>query len=237
MESSHPSACWLPLLATVLLLLLHGPARAGEPTWEPGAGDRSADTRKGPSFEGMDYLFPLRLHLSRGGHLEGGMGGIDGDRKEVLLVFQQEALRVSFDLVLAVTPLGLLSPDPVLRSAPPPQILVERHLKYRWVPTWRSHLGVGLSFVLPGLGQFIQEREQQFGFLFLGSALASVAAGLLALYGPSNYGPQVRRGLSGVFFGLAGTVAIGAATHAHRTGRVKKLVKVPARRSFRRLER
>ena len=214
---------WL-VLGILAMSLLASTAQAEEPRWQPGDGVLSSESRTGPDFLGMTYLFPLRLHLSRGGYVDGGLGGVDALQGRMLLVLQNESLPIAFPLIARVTPLGRLSPDPALRLAEPPGLRSDIPVKYRWQPTWRSHLGVLLSFVVPGAGQFIQERDQPIGFLFLGAALSSVGVGLLALYGPSSYTQRSRHALGGLFFGLAGTVAVGAAVHAHRTGRERRPV-------------
>ena len=182
----------------------------------------------GPAFAGMGYLFPLRLHLTRGGSVEGTLGGVDVDGGRLLLMLSRGELLVDFRLVRTVTPLApLLRGDGPGGLVAPPILKNARSVRYRWKPTWRSHLGVALSFLVPGLGQFIQTRDRHVGILVLSGALSSVAVGLLALYGPSTYGPQARRGVAGVFFGLGGAVAVGGAIHAFRTGRERVAVHRP----------
>ena len=203
-------------------------ASAEEPRWQaelrPSAsGEFSAE----PAFAGMGYLFPLRLHLARGGTVDGTLGGVDLDGRQLLLLLSRGELLVDFRLVGEVTPLApRLRGDGPGGLVAPPVLKNNLSVKYRWRPTWRSHLGVALSFLLPGLGQFIQTRDRHVGILVMSGALSAVAVGLLALYGPSAYGPQARRGVAGVFFGLGGSVAIGGAIHAYRTGRER----VPVRR-------
>lgn len=218
-----PRASWL-LGVLFLILFQSAPLRAEEPHWQPSDGERSEETRAGPSFDGMAYLFPLRLHLSRGGSLAGGLGGVDVSGGRLLLVLARESLLVDFGLVVGVTPLADLPGDEVLRGAPPPPLVDAVPVKYRWRPTWRSHLGVLLSFVLPGAGQFIQKKDRELGFLVMAGVASSVATGLLALYAPSSYGARSRATIGGLLFGLGGTVAVGGAIHAYQTGRERRPV-------------
>jgi hypothetical protein len=216
------------LIALVLIATLWSTeAWAEEPRWQPEPSpSASGPLSVGPAFAGMGYLFPLRLHLTRGGTVDGTLGGIDVDGGQLLLLLSRGELLVDFRLVGRVTPLApLLRGDGPGGLVVPPPLKNNLSVKYRWQPTWRSHLGVALSFLLPGLGQFIQTRDRQVGFLVLSGALSSVAVGLLALYGPSASGPQARRGVAGVFFGLGGAVAIGGAIHAYRTGRERVVVR------------
>ena len=193
--------------------------------WQPKSLAPGPTSRTGPSFEGMGYLFPLRLHLSRGGYIDGGMGGIDTAGGRMLLLLARGDLLVDFRLIRAVTPLADVERQAdILANAGPPPLVGGVPAKYRWVPTWRSHLGVLLSFLLPGAGQFIQKREQAVGALVMSGVFSTVAVGLLALYGPSTYGPEARDALAGIFFGLGGSIAIGGAVHAYRTGRVRRQV-------------
>ena len=230
------------LLQLLLLLLFVGAVPAGawaeDPSsssqnageqaglkWQPEAPAYGDSTRAGPSFDGLGYLFPIRLHLNRGGYIDGGMGGVDADGGRLLLLLSRGDLLIDYDLVVAVTPLAELEEQAeVLARAGPPPLQDGIPQKYRWVPTWRSHLGVLLSFLLPGAGQFIQTENRGVGFLVMTGVLSSVAVGLLALYAPSSYGPEARRGIAGVFFGLAGGVAIGGAVNAYQSGRERRLV-------------
>lgn len=215
------------VVALALLAVAVGPAFAQEPGWDPDVGERSEQTRTPPRFEGMEYLFPLRLHFVRGGHLDGGLGGYDPATGQLLLVLKTATLEISTSLVDAVTPLGRLPPDgtdAATASAPP--MLTRDHVEYKLRPTWRSGLGLGLSFLLPGLGQFVQEDRKELGFLFLGGAAFFVAGGLLALFAPSSYPPRGRAAVSGVMFGLAGTVAIGAGVQAWGAGKRRVEVRV-----------
>jgi hypothetical protein len=219
-------ALLIGLLATFLGI---SAAHAEDPEWLPGDGERTEETRSGPSFGGMDYLFPLRLHLVRGGFIEGTMGGMDEVEGEFLLLRPGDAFRIDVRLIDSVTPLGRIPVGREGIKAPPP-MLVERHSEFRWRPTWRSGAGLALSFLLPGAGQWIQESHQELGFIFLGGAAFFVATGLLALYAPSQYGPVQRRILSGIMFGMAGTVSITAGAHAWTTGRRRVEVEVAGAR-------
>jgi hypothetical protein len=223
----------LSALVFCLPLLLSMPASAAEEeaAWAPDDGRRSSLTRTPPTFEGMAYLFPLRLHLIRGGYLDGTMGGVDRDRGELLLVLPTATLEIDLGLIDAVTPLGILpAPGSEEAAEPAPAMLTAVHTEYRLRPTWRSGLGLALSFLLPGTGQFIQEDRKDLGFLFLGGAGFFVAGGLLALFAPSAYGPNGRVAVSSVMFGLAGTVAIGAGVHAWQAGRRRVPVEVKGAR-------
>lgn len=213
----------LPALA-VLVALFSLPgfvlAAGVDDDWLPQDGGRSGETLKGASFDGMGYLFPLRLHLSRGGFIDGGLGGVDEDSGAMLLLLSRGELLVDFHLIDAVTPLASRAEQlPELIEAGPPKIVAGAPVRYAWRPTWRSHAGVVLSFLAPGAGQFIQKKEREVGFLILGGVLSSVGLGLLALYGPSSYSPEARRAVAGVLFGVGGTVAIGGAVHAYGAGR------------------
>jgi hypothetical protein len=200
-------------------------AQAESARWLPESAPLVSSSRIGPVFDGMGYLFPLRLHLSRGGYIDGGLGGVDEGAGRLLLLLSRGQLLVDFHLIVGVTPLADLGLQASARVEDGPPILNDDlPLQYRWVPTWRSHLGVLLSFLLPGAGQFIQTTERQVGFLVMAGVLSSVAVGLLALYGPSSYGPESRKAIAGLFFGLGGTVAFGGAVHAYRTGRERRPV-------------
>ena len=70
------------LLFVVLVLSTGGSpqtaqAQDGESVWIPGGGERSVKTREPPSFLGMSYRFPVRLHLVRGGYIDGLVEGMD----------------------------------------------------------------------------------------------------------------------------------------------------------------
>ncbi|MCP4871883.1 MAG: hypothetical protein GY898_24515 [Proteobacteria bacterium] len=218
---------WAALAAAVLLLASVGTAAADEGAWTPDDGVRTDQTRTPPRFEGMEYLFPLRIHLTRGGHLDGGLGGYDPTTGQLLLVLKTATLEISTHLVEAVTPLGPLpAADSDAASAAPPPMLTRDHVEYKLRPSWRSGLGLGLSFVMPGLGQFIQEDRKEVGLLFLGGAAFFVAGGLLALFAPSSYPQRARAIVAGVMFGLSGTVAIGAGVHAWNAGKRRVAVEI-----------
>jgi len=172
------------------------------------------------SFSGMDYLFPLRLTLVYGGGLEGSFGGVDKGERELLLLRPQRSVRVRFSLIEGVEPLApLLAVDETgLRPAAPG--IEKRALELKWTPTWRSHLGAVMSFVLPGTGQFIQKDERALGVLFLASDLFFLTASILAFFGPSQLQPAHRRLVGGTFAGLALTTSVISSIHAFRAGRV-----------------
>jgi hypothetical protein len=214
-----------PAVAEEATSASEGEGEAAGSKWQPEAPPHTASTRVGPSFDGLGYLFPIRLHLNRGGYIDGGMGGVDAGGGRLLLLLSRGDLLIDYELVVAVTPLADVDAQAeLLATAGPPPLRDGIPQKYRWVPTWRSHLGVLLSFLLPGAGQFIQTQNRGVGFLVMTGVLSSVAVGLLALYGPSSYGPEARRGIAGVFFGLAGGVAIGGAVNAYQSGRERRPV-------------
>jgi len=216
---------FLLLPALVVALLAPSGLALADDGWLPDGGDQSEETRSPPSFDGMAWLFPLRLHLSRGGHVDGGMGGLDSETGELLLILPREAFRVHLSLVEAVTPLGIL-PRAVQGVLPGPPPLLDQHSRYELRPTWRSRLGVVLSILMPGTGQWIQKKDQELGFLFFGSYLFLVGGAVLALLAPSGHSPIQRRVTAGVLFGLAGTVTISSGAHAWVTGRERVEVRV-----------
>ncbi len=220
--------------AVGVLLAVTGTAYADEPStpdWVPDDGERTAETRTPPSFTGMEYGFPIRLHLARGGFVDGSLGGVNAASGELLLILPRHRFRIELTLVDAVTP---LRPPPAAgtpeAAVPAPEMLLEEHHEFRLLPTWRSGLGLGLSFVLPGAGQWIQRERPELGFLFLGGAAFFVGTGLLALYAPSQYGQTGRRIVGGIMFGLAGTVAVGAGVHAWEAGKERVEVRVKGAR-------
>lgn len=194
------------LLALAIALLLPGAAAAEETAappetteWEPGPGERTEATRSRPDFTGMGFLFPLRLHLLRGGHVDGQIAGASPDQAQLLLIVGPgRQFRVDYDLVTAVTPLADL-PDPSssFASRQPPS-LADVEVVYRSKPTWRSHAGLALNLIAPGTGHFIQKKEKALGFLFLGMDLFFLTAGSLAFFAPSRLQPRER-----AFFGIA----------------------------------
>ena len=215
----------LVIVAATLALLLAGSARAEEAQdWLPDPGERTDQTRTPAVFDGMAYLFPMRLHLSRGGHVDGGLGGVDPETGELLLVLPTASFLVHLTLVEAVTPLGKL-PRPVAGLLQPPPPLLNPEIEYRLRPTWRSHLGVVLSVFLPGSGQWIQKTDRELGLIFFGSYLFLVGAAVLSLFAPSGHSEIQRRITAGVLFGLAATVTIGAGAHAWTKGRERVQVR------------
>lgn|GEM_PF-1750797 len=218
------------MIAALAALLLVTAAAAAEEApedaaalgpWLPGDGQRGDDTRDAAEWGGLGYLAPVRLHLDRGGFVEGAFGGVRNwvDGGEILLVLPGKAFRVELSLIDAVTPLGAL--QRLDTGDLSPALPLQDGLAARTVlkPTWRSHAGVALSFVIPGLGQWIQESEREMGFMFLGLTSFFVAAGTLSLYAPSRQSETERRVLGGMFYGFAVTTEIGAAIHAFQAGR------------------
>ncbi len=207
----------------LFLLVAVSSARAEEPerpAWTPDEGVRSAQTRTPPSFRGLEYLAAIRLHLIRGGHIDGGLGGVDPETGDLLLVLPRGPLEIELGLVDAVTPLGTLPPPGSPGAdAPPPEMITREHVEYRLRPTWRSRAGLALSLVLPGAGQWIQEDQQELGFVFLAGAALFVGSGLLALYGPTSYTAAQRGTVAAIMFGFAGSVSLASGVHAWTAGR------------------
>jgi len=172
----------------------------------------------------MGYLFPLRLTLVYGGGLEGSFGGVDSGEGEMLLLRPQRSVRIRFRLIESVEPLAQLLAADVTGLRPPALPIEKQTLQLKWKPTWRSHLGAVMSFVLPGTGQFIQKDERAIGVLFLVSDLFFLTASVLAFVGPNQLQPAHRRLVGGTFAGLALTTSILSSVHAFRAGRVPAAV-------------
>ncbi len=206
-----------------LVLVLVGSAQAG-PVPLDDAKTLDTSVRDAPvtarSFAGMRYLLPLRLTLRYGGGLDGALGGVDAASHELLLIRPHRSFRIHFSLITQVEPLGPLLPPTGAGLLPPAPPIEPLALKLKWKPTWRSHLGAVMSFVLPGTGQFIQKDERAIGVLFLVSDLFFLTAGVLALFGPSQLQTAQRRLVGGTFFGLALTTSVLSSVHAFRAGRV-----------------
>ncbi len=199
---------------------------ADEPGWVPGPGDRTADTREGPDLRGMGFLFPIRLHLTLGGFIDGKVGGLDPETRELMLVLPLTQFRVDPSLVLAVTPLSAL-PDPGSAAAarlPPPMVSAES--VYKLKPTWRSGVGLVLNVLAPGTGSFLQRKEKGLGFMFLGLDVFFLGAGLLAAFAPSNLGQRERAFFAGVFFAFDGMTRAAGGAQAFSAGRERTLVPV-----------
>jgi hypothetical protein len=151
-------------------------------------------------------------------------GGVDSETEEILLLLPVSRFRVSFRLIDSVTPLGgaaMLREDNELRD-----ILDQRHTERRLVPTWRSHVGVVLSLIAPGTGQFIQRKDPEFGFLFMGLELFMVAGSLLAAFAAPGLEQQDRIGIAVSFATIGVGVSITAAIHAFQTGREEQRIEV-----------
>ncbi len=212
----------LVVVVAVGCAVVAGPAAADERVWEPAAGERTDDTREGPRFEGLIYMHPMRVHLARGGHVEGTFGGVDADTGEVLLVLPRTRFRIDFRLIDAVTPLAGILDD----STEVKDILDRRHVERRLMPTWRSHAGLALSFLAPGVGQFIQEEDPELGFLFMGLEIFMAAGALLAAFAAPSLEQPDRIGITAGFTTIGVAVAITAGVHAFRTGREYREVEV-----------
>ena len=214
----------------VASLFLAPPARAADGGWtppvgwEPGEGTRGSTTRDGPRFEGLVYFQPVRLHLSLGGYVEGVFGGADSTTGEVLLVLPASRFRVSFQLIDSVTPLG--AAGMIHETGDLKEILDDRHTERRLMPTWRSHVGVALSLLAPGTGQFLQTKDREFGFLFMGLELFMAAGALLAGFAAPGLERQERIGIVATFATVGVGVSITAAIHAFQTGRESREVEV-----------
>ncbi|MBJ96300.1 MAG: hypothetical protein CMP23_17700 [Rickettsiales bacterium] len=222
----------LPCGAAALLWLLPGAAEAVQPEHASIALEQAHAQRPGgstaavkagvdeSSFAGIGLRFPLRLRLAYGGLLEGALGGLDRHASELLLIRPQRSLRVHFKLIASVESLvPLLPADENGRLPPAPSVARSDALELKWRPTWRSHLGAVMSFVVPGTGQFLHRDERALGVLFLVSDLFFVGAGLLAFFGPSELNSSQRRGVGGTFLGLALTTSVLSSVHAFQAGR------------------
>ncbi len=210
------------LVAAVLLVLAGGSeAFSAESDQEADSGPLPAVQTPitASSFSGMGYLFPLRLTLVYGGGLEGSLGGVDSGGQEVLVLRPQRSVRVRFSLIEGVEPLAQLLAADAKGLRPPAPPIEMQVLTLKWKPTWRSHLGAVMSFVVPGTGQFIQRDERAIGVLFLVSDLFFLTASVLAFVGPSQLQPAHRRLVGGTFAGLALTTSIISSVHAFRAGR------------------
>ncbi len=200
---------------------LDAPADAARP-WNPPAAASTDATRAEASFHGLHPLDLIRLHLRLGGFAEGALGGVDRDRGVMVLLEPGFALEVDLDLLAAVTPLGAaraerdeggaLLPEPRHRMDP-------RAVRYALRPTWRSHVGVVLSALLPGTGQFIQEDNRRVGWIFMTAWTFVVTAGVLALVVPSFPPTEERIAVAASFFGVGLGFNITAAIHAFQQGR------------------
>ena len=198
--------------------------------WSPADAAPGPSTRADAGFHGVWILDPIRLHLSRGGFAEGALGGVDRARGAVLLVEPDASLWVDLSLLSAVSLLGAsrpqrdgfgdLLPEPLPRSDP-------AAVRYVLRPTWRSHVGVLLSTLLPGTGQFIQEENRRVGWIFLAAWTFVVAAGVLALVSPAWPPTQERATIAATFFGVGLAFNVTAAIHAFQQGR--RRVPVPRR--------
>ncbi len=213
---------WRATVVLAFACLVAAPAAAEDAEWEPDQGERSDITRDGPRFEGFIYMHPMRLHLVRGGHVEGAFGGVDAGRGEVLLVLPRTRFRIDFHLIDAVTPLtGVLNGTTEVKD-----ILDRRHVERRLMPTWRSHAGLALSFVAPGVGQFIQKEDPELGFLFMGLEIFMAAGALLAAFAAPNLDQQDRIGITAGFATVGVAVAITSGVHAFGAGREYREVEV-----------
>ena len=218
-------------LICCLLCALAAPGLASaddEVPWVPGPGEETAETRAGVDLRGMGFLFPIRLHLSYGGFIDGKVGGLDPDSQELMLVLPLTQFRVDPVLIRAVTPLGDL-PEPGSESAarlPPPMVSASSVYKLR--PTWRSGLGMALNALAPGTGTFIQKEGKGLGFLFLGMDVFFLGAGLLAALAPSNLAQRERVFFAGVFLAFDGLTRAAGAAQAFAAGRERTLVPVRA---------
>ena len=202
-------------------------AAHGAPSVAEVAAEEHSSSPPAADFRGMGYMFPLRLKLVYGGAVEGRLGGVDPAAREVLLVRTRRSFRVHFSLIDSVIPLATLLPEDELGKRPdPPPISAQQPLELRWRPTWRSHLGAVMSFILPGTGQFIQKDQVGVGVLFLVSDVFFVTAAVLAFVGPSQMGPSARRSVGGTFVALALSTSILSSVHAFRAGRTQTRVSV-----------
>jgi hypothetical protein len=201
--------------------------------WTPLTPSLTASARSESGFHGLFALDPVRLHLIRGGHADGPLGGVDPDKGAVLLLQPLAPVWIDLTLLTSVTPLrfdrpqrdeaGALLPEPLPSSDP-----VGARMALR--PTWRSHLGVLLSALLPGTGQFIQEDNRRVGWVFLAAWSFVVSAGVLALSVPPQPAGPDRIAAATTFFAVGAGFNITAAIHAFRQGRRRVVVPAPRRR-------
>lgn len=190
--------------------------------WSPSTAPLGPRSRSDATFHGLWVLDPIRLHLDRGGFADGALGGVDRTRGAVLLFQPGASLWVDLSLLSAVTPLGRtrverdgfgdLMPEPRPRSDP-------SAVRYALRPTWRSHVGVLLSVLVPGTGQFIQEENRRVGWVFLAAWTFVTSAGVLALVTPSLPPTQERATIAATFFGVGLAFNVTAAIHAFQQGR------------------
>lgn len=216
------------LLGAALSLLLAGPVQAEEAAWEPDGGARSAQTRAGVQLDGLTALQRLRVHLRLGGYIEGAVGAYDPERGELLLLYvdgEPGQLWLDRALVDAITPLQVAN-LPTERVPVPQRAREQVQLERRLMPTWRSHAGAVMSAFLPGLGQFVQQRDQGLGPLFLAGEAFFVTAGLLSLLGPNDMDPSRRGITAGLFFGVAGSLHVTSSALAYHTGLEERRVPV-----------
>ncbi|MCO4771164.1 MAG: hypothetical protein KDA24_14105 [Deltaproteobacteria bacterium] len=240
-------AAWLVLVALLLTPAAAVAAEEGEGTdpeesaapaesttaevsskeeWVPGSGERTALTRTGPDFRGMGFLFPVRLHLSLGGHIDGKIAGLEEGSGDLMLVLPLTQFRVHTSLVTAVTPRGNLPPpgSAMADRLPPP--LVSQKSVYKLKPTWRSGVGMALNILAPGTGSFIQKKEQSLGFLFLGLDIFFLSAGALAAFAPSRLQERERAFFGIIFFAFDGLTRAAGGAQAFAAGRERTLVPV-----------
>lgn len=92
-------------------------------------------------------------------------------------------------------------------------------VRYGWKPTWRSHAGVALSMVWPGLGQLVQSRERHAGVPFLITQLFFAGGGALAMWSWQKQGNVAARAVGIGFFVGAGVNLGISAVHAFQSGR------------------
>lgn len=162
------------------------------------------------------------MQLTRGGEISGDLLGWDAAQGQIWLRVDGRPFAVGSVLVTDVDaePRAEASLSEGAAAAPPLyQPEAKPQVAHAWAPTWRSHAGVGLSFVLPGLGQLVQEREREAAVPFLATHLFLAGGGAFAMWSWVRQGNLSARAVGIGFFVGAGFNTILAAIHAHQQGR------------------
>ncbi len=189
----------------------------------PGVQDREdPDLRP---FCGVPAGSELLIVLRAGGQLRGRYEGVALETGDLVLRVDGQEQRVSIRLVSQASIVRASSGPPAAMTTEGPDgcgIVRPAGLKdpgrYAWRPTWRSHLGVLLSIVAPGAGQFIQTHEQASGFVFLATEAFLLTSSMLAFFGPSNMSESQNRSFGIVFLVSTAVVATISSGTAWKLG-------------------
>lgn len=184
---------------------------APDVAWVPGRGGRTIWVRDGLDPTGILVHTPVRLHLRLGGFVDGDFEGARMERTggEVVLAIDGRPVIIDAGVVAATSPLA--APSGFAIEPPEPLVLT---------PTWRSHVGAVLSYVVPGAGQWIQRRDRALGVVFFALGAFLDTSGILALSIQAGGQPKAQRQAIGVLaLGLSVGNSTLAAIHAWRTGR------------------